>query len=158
MRLLHYCRNPFSCDSRSRSTQTNTLHFKPPNHQPDFPVTTINMRSFTQLVVLFFALFAFAIAQESASYDATVYVTSTIYRVNTVTRSGTPTPVANSTSALPTTISVPSSAGGSTNGTLAPTRTPSGTPTPSPFPGAASQLNANFALAALAAVAGFMIL
>ncbi|KAF2789024.1 hypothetical protein K505DRAFT_365983 [Melanomma pulvis-pyrius CBS 109.77] len=49
--------------------------------------TIITILSFQQLVVLFFALFAFALAQEP-SYDATVFVTSTVYHVNTATLSG----------------------------------------------------------------------
>ncbi|KAF2250308.1 hypothetical protein BU26DRAFT_299302 [Trematosphaeria pertusa] len=121
------------------------------------------MRSFQQVVVFLFALVAFAFAQDTVSYDATVYVTSTIYRVNTVTMSGYPTgSVANSTTTIH--ASVPTapvySAGNSTapypTGTMAPS---SPAPSATEFPGAASQMSINSALVAvLAAGIGYLAL
>jgi hypothetical protein len=61
------------------------------------------MRSFQQVVVFLFALLVCAFAQDTESYDATVYITSTVYRVNTITMSGSPTGsvvVANQTSTI----------------------------------------------------------
>ncbi|KAF2790080.1 hypothetical protein K505DRAFT_365043 [Melanomma pulvis-pyrius CBS 109.77] len=116
------------------------------------------MRSFQQVVVLLFALFAFALAQEP-SYDATVYVTSTVYRVNTVTLSGTPTgSVANSTSTISASVAsfAPSySAGNGT--TLAPTGVAPSSTAPA-FTGAASHLNVNAFVAALVAGVGYLAL
>ncbi|CAO2658367.1 Nn.00g060900.m01.CDS01 [Neocucurbitaria sp. VM-36] len=122
------------------------------------------MRSFQQVVVFLFALFACAFAQSSEAYDATVYVTSTVYRVNTVTLSGSPSgSVANQTS----TISAPAHptypvGNGTTaiapTGTLA---TGTGTaiqPSQAQFTGAASSLNANAFLAALVASVGYLVL
>ncbi|KAH7381494.1 hypothetical protein DE146DRAFT_287434 [Phaeosphaeria sp. MPI-PUGE-AT-0046c] len=118
------------------------------------------MRSFQQVVVLLFALLAcaFAQAQDTEVYDATVYITSTVYRVNTVTMSGSPTgSVANMTSTIPASH-MPSSPAGSLkpNGTTAaPT---SVKPSSAAFTGAASALNANAYLAAFAAGVGYLVL
>lgn len=118
------------------------------------------MRSFQQVVVVLFALFAFALAQSpEPSYDATVYVTSTVYRVNTVTLSGTPTgSVANSTSTISASVAsfAPSySAGNGT--TLAPTGVAPSSSAPA-FTGAASHLNVNAFIAAVAAGVGYLAL
>ncbi|KAF2271549.1 uncharacterized protein EI97DRAFT_446514 [Westerdykella ornata] len=118
------------------------------------------MRAFQQLVAFFFALFAFAYAQsEEASYDATVYVTSTVYRVSSVTLPGTPTGyVHNSTSTFHSTLAATAtpvySAG---NGS---SFTPTGTsgPQPTDFPGAASSLNVNAFVVALAAGVAYLAL
>ncbi|ORY17536.1 hypothetical protein BCR34DRAFT_597001 [Clohesyomyces aquaticus] len=119
------------------------------------------MKSIQQLVVLFFALFAFALAQEE-TYDATVYVTSTVYKVNTVTMSGTPTgAVSNSTTTIVSYPSVGTVLPGysSANLTSAPTHaTPTTTAKPSQFTGAASQLNVNAVVAILAAGVGYLAL
>lgn len=122
------------------------------------------MRSFQQFVVLLFALFAFAFAQESIEYDATVYVTSTVYRVNTVTMPGTPTgAVYNSTSTISASIPsgtpyAPSYSGNGT--TIAPTGAyPSTTNTPpANFEGAASHMGVNGLMAILAAGVAFLAL
>jgi hypothetical protein len=116
------------------------------------------MRSFATLLTLLFAFFAFALAQESAEYDATVYVTSTVYRVNTVTLSGTPTGVvANQTSVISAVIpSAPTvtpiySTG---NGTIAaPTGTGAAPSSSSPvdFQGAASAMSINAGVVAVMA-------
>ena len=120
------------------------------------------MRSFSQVIVLLFALFAFALAQDSvSSYDATVYVTSTVYRVNTVTMSGTPTgSAANSTVTIPATVASVASYYPAGKGTTA-APTGSGSPTtaaPSQFTGAASNLKVNAFVAAIAAGVGYLAL
>jgi hypothetical protein len=122
------------------------------------------MKSLQQIVVLFFALCAFALAQESIAYDATVYVTSTVYRVNTVTLSAKPTgAVYNSTSTISATgasAPVVPSYYPSSNGTSA--VYPTGTIAPSAsapaFTGAASHLNVNAIVAVLAAGVGYLAL
>lgn len=123
------------------------------------------MKSIQQLAVLFFTLFAFALAQDETSYDATVYVTSTVYKINTVTLSGTPTgPVYNSTTTIyPSVPGTGYPTYSSANVTAAPTgAVPSSTkgssPSPSPFTGAASQLNVNAFVAILAAGVGYLAL
>lgn len=120
------------------------------------------MRSFQTVVALLFAFMAFALAQVSEpAYDATVYVTSTVYRVNTVTLSGTPTgSIANSTSTISAAASaatiIPSYGGG--NGTTAvPTGVAPSSSAPA-FTGAASHLNVNALVAALAAGVGYLAL
>ena len=121
------------------------------------------MRSFQAVIVFLFALVASVFAAETESYDATVYITSTVYRVNTVTMSGSPSgSVANQTS----TISAPSYAAPSvtasygTNGTGAvkPTGSATKSASPSEFTGAASSLNANALVVALAAGVGYLVL
>ncbi|KAF1850377.1 uncharacterized protein K460DRAFT_400443 [Cucurbitaria berberidis CBS 394.84] len=123
------------------------------------------MRSFQQVVFFLFALVAFAFAQGTASdaaYDATVYITSTVYRVNTVTRSGSATAsVANQTSTIsavhPTyhagnaTVIAPTGTGSHANVTQA-------KPSQPQFTGAASSLNANAFVAALAAGVVYLVL
>jgi hypothetical protein len=130
------------------------------------------MPSFQQLFLFLFALFASALAQgysqESVSYDATVYVTSTVYRVNTVTLSGSPTgSVANSTSTISASIPTLAPSYPSSNGTASSIVYPSGTLAPSAskpvpsspaFTGAASALNVNAFVAALAAGVGYLAL
>lgn len=119
------------------------------------------MRSFQAVIVFLFALVASVFAAESESYDATVYITSTVYRVNTVTMSGSPSGyVANQTS----TISAPSYAAPSvtgsygTNGTvIKPTGSVTKPSTPE-FTGAASSLNANVLVVALAAGVSYLVL
>jgi hypothetical protein len=125
------------------------------------------MRSFQQVLVLLFAtLFALATADEMV-YDTTVYITSTVYHVNTVTLSGYGTAsLANSTSTIsatgasyqPSSYVVPSA---SANGTAAGVY-PSGTIAPSAsapaFTGAASQLNINAFVGALAAGMAYLAL
>lgn len=115
------------------------------------------MRAFQQVLAFFFALFVFVFAQDTESYDATVYITSTVYRVNTVTMSGTPTASANTTAA-PTQPSYPT--GGNANVTsILPTGNPSVTVPNNPeFTGAASQLNINALVAVLAVGAGYLAL
>ena len=123
------------------------------------------MRSFQQVVVFLFALLACAFAQtESDAYDATVYVTSTVYRINTVTLASSPTgSVANETLTISATHPPTYSTKGS-NGTtvVVPTGTGATSSSPSftgtPFIGAASSLNANAFLAALAAGAAYLVL
>ena len=125
------------------------------------------MHSFQQVVLFLFALVAFvAVAQDTQSYDATVYVTSTIYKVNTVTMSSSPAyEVHNSTSTI-SAPAVPTSAYAVPANSTAPyptgTGATSGTPaapTTTPFPGAASGLSVNGALVALlAAGLGFLAL
>ncbi|KAF2438074.1 hypothetical protein P171DRAFT_167345 [Karstenula rhodostoma CBS 690.94] len=124
------------------------------------------MHSFQQLVLFLFALVAFVAAQDTQSYDATVYVTSTIYKVNTVTMSSSPAyEVHNSTTTIPA-PSVPTSAYAVPANSTAPyptgTGAPSGTPaapSTTEFPGAASGVSVNGALIAmLAAGLGFLAL
>lgn len=124
------------------------------------------MRSFQQVVLFLFALVAFVAAQDTQSYDATVYVTSTIYKVNTVTLSSSPAyQVANSTTTIAASAQTqaaysvpanssapyPTGSGASSGAPLAPTTTA--------FPGAASGLSVNGALVAMfAAGLGFLAL
>lgn len=120
------------------------------------------MRSFQQITALLFAFLALALAQAAEpSYDGTVYVTSTIYRVDTVTLSGTPTgSVANSTSTISASVAtfVPSYSAG--NGTAAASTgvAPTSSAPASEFTGAASRLNANAFIAAVAAGVGYIAL
>jgi hypothetical protein len=119
------------------------------------------MRSFQQIVVFLFALLVCAFAQES-EYESTVYITSTVYRVNTVTLASSPTgAVMNQTSTIPavhpTAAVVPSYPAGNGTATIMPTAS-QGMPAPSQFTGAASSLNANAFLAALAAGVGYLVL
>jgi hypothetical protein len=129
------------------------------------------MRSFQQVVLFFFALFALAFAQESEDgYDATVYITSTVYRVNTVTASSVAgyTPV-NQTSTIsathPTIIS--SYNAGNASSAVLPTGSASlpsnsqaapSASSPAQFEGAASTLNINAFVVALAAGVGYLVL
>jgi hypothetical protein len=117
------------------------------------------MRSFQTIVALLFAFVAFALAQSpEPSYDATVYVTSTVYRVNTVTLSGTPTgSIANSTSTVSASIATIIPSYGANGTTAVPTGVaPSSTPPA--FTGAASHLNVNALVAAVAAGVGYLAL
>ena len=119
------------------------------------------MRSFQAVIVFLFALVASVFAVDTESYDATVYITSTVYHVNTVTMSGSaPSAIANSIS----TISAPGYAAPSvtgsygTNGTaIKPTGSVTMPLTPE-FTGAASSLNANAFVVALAAGVGYLVL
>jgi hypothetical protein len=120
------------------------------------------MRSFQQVVFFLFALVAFAFAQDTESYDATVYITSTVYRVNTITMSGSSSGnVVNMTSTIPPSHAptYPAVASFKPNGTSL--VQPSGTgakPTTAPFTGAASALNINAYVAVLAAGVGYLAL
>jgi hypothetical protein len=130
------------------------------------------MRSFQQVVLFFFALFALAFAQESDDgYDATVYITSTVYRVNTVTMSSSlvgPSP-ANQTSTISAThpTVIPSYNAGNATSAIYPTGSvalpssslvaPSAS-SPAPFEGAASSLKINAFVVALAAGVGYLVL
>jgi hypothetical protein len=118
------------------------------------------MRSFQQIVVFLFALLVSVMAQDTESYDATVYITSTVYRVNTVTMSGQYTGnAANMTSTIA--ASAPTAAMSKGNGTsiVLPTGSGSGPkPSTAPFTGAASALNINAYVAALAAGVGYLVL
>ncbi|KAF2623575.1 hypothetical protein BU25DRAFT_349838 [Macroventuria anomochaeta] len=117
------------------------------------------MRSFQAVIVFLFALAASVFAAETESYDATVYLTSTIYRVNTVTLSGSPSgAVANQTSTI-SAYAAPSVTGSyGTNGTaIKPTGSATKPLTPE-FTGAASSLNANALVVALAAGIGYLVL
>lgn len=114
------------------------------------------MRSFQQIVALFFALFVCAFATDapaSASEYSTLYITSTVYRVNTITLSGSATMNATAT---------PYSTGAySTNGASNSTAAPTGTmakPSSPQFTGAATSLNANAILAVVAAGVGYLVL
>lgn len=117
------------------------------------------MRSFQQIVVFLVALVVCVFAaQETESYDATVYVTSTVYRVNTVTMSGSPSgSVANQTSTI-------AASHAPTHGSMKPNSTlanPTGTgakPSSPLFTGAATALNVNAYVAALAAGVGYLVL
>jgi len=128
------------------------------------------MRSFQQIVVFLFALLVRALAQSDTDiYDSTVYITSTVYRVNTVTMSG-PSPsgsVANSTSTIhaihaTNTPAYPAAVSSfKANGTAVVYPTGSGAgvkPSPTQFTGAASSLNINAYVAALAAGVGYLVL
>ncbi|KAJ4313757.1 hypothetical protein N0V94_006773 [Neodidymelliopsis sp. IMI 364377] len=122
------------------------------------------MRSFQNVIVFLFALVACVFAaNEPESYDATVYITSTVYRVNTVTMSGSPSSysgvVANQTSTISAPSYVAPTASYGTNGTVVvkPTGSASGPATPE-FTGAASSLNANAFVVALAAGVGYLVL
>jgi hypothetical protein len=131
------------------------------------PAITNTMRSFQTIIFFLAALVAFAFAQDTQSYDATVYVTSTIYKVNTVTLSSSPAyEVSNST----TTIAPSAPTGGASYSVPANSTAPyptnsgatSGTP-PAPsttdFGGAASGLSVNGAMIAMVAAAlGFLAL
>ncbi|KAF2870364.1 hypothetical protein BDV95DRAFT_496506 [Massariosphaeria phaeospora] len=125
------------------------------------------MRSFQQVLVLLFAFLTFALADEAAQYDATVYLTSTVYRVNTVSLSSSPTAsVANETSTISGTV-VATIAPVVVPTAVAPSYYPSGNGTssvhptgssasPSPtgtedFKGAAPHMNVNAVLAVFAA-------
>jgi hypothetical protein len=125
------------------------------------------MRSFQQVVIFLFALLVCAFAQESDDYETTVYLTSTVYRVNTVTMSTSApaTPAANTTSTISAVLPTiaPSYAAG--NATVA--MLPSGSGTtgsqvqpskPATFEGAASSLNVNTFVVALAAGIGYLVL
>ncbi|KAJ4334882.1 hypothetical protein N0V95_009050 [Ascochyta clinopodiicola] len=125
------------------------------------------MRSFQNIVVFLFALVACVFAaQDTESYDATVYLTSTVYRVNTVTLSGSPSSaVANQTSTIhapsasaSATFVAPGSYG--TNGTsVKPTGSATKpTSTSVEFTGAASSLHANALVVVLAAGVGYLVL
>ncbi|KAH7397251.1 hypothetical protein BKA66DRAFT_408611 [Pyrenochaeta sp. MPI-SDFR-AT-0127] len=114
------------------------------------------MRSFQQIVVFLFALLVCAFAQESEVYDATVYVTSTVYRVNTVTLSGSHTgSVANQTSTI--SAAHPTYHAGNGTAVIAPTGSQA-QPSQPQFTGAASSLNANAFVVALAAGVGYLVL
>jgi hypothetical protein len=117
------------------------------------------MRSFQQIVSVLFAFFVCAFAQTSESYDATVYITSTVLLVNTVTMSGSPTgAVANQTSTIATYVPTYPTGTGHANSTVV---VPTGTavkPSQSEFTGAASALNANAFVAAVAAGVGYLVL
>jgi hypothetical protein len=131
------------------------------------------MRSFQQVVLAFFALLVCALAQSSEpEYESTVYITSTVYRVNTVTMSSSPASsivLANSTTTIsathaPTGPAYPIVSSGTANGTdvvlptgSAPT-VPKPSASPSQFVGAASALNVNAYLAALAAGVAYLVL
>ena len=122
------------------------------------------MRSFTAILALAASLSAGAVAQDTQSYDATVYVTSTIYKVNTVTLSSSPAyEVANSTTTVPASMPsapVVSAAGYSVPAnSTAPFPTGSSAPSAAPpapsvteFPGAASAMGVSGAVAGLVAV------
>jgi hypothetical protein len=117
------------------------------------------MRSFQQIVVFLFALLVSVMAQDTESYDATVYITSTVYRVNTVTMSGQYTGgAANMTSTIPPSGAA-TYAATPKNGTslVQPTGAPASS-SPAPFTGAASSLNINAYVAALAAGVGYLVL
>jgi hypothetical protein len=118
------------------------------------------MRSFQTVFVFLFALVASVFAVES--YDTTVYVTSTLFRVNTVTMSGAApsSPVANQTSTISASGYAAPSVTGSygINGTvIKPTGSVTKPSTPE-FTGAASSLNANAFVVALAAGVGYLVL
>jgi hypothetical protein len=130
------------------------------------------MRSFQQVILFFFALFAFAVAQESEDgYDATVYITSTVYRVNTVTMSSSVagyTPV-NQTSTISATHAtvIPSYSAGNATSAVLPTGSASlpsssgvapSTSSPPEFEGAAASLKINAFVVALAAGVGYLVL
>ncbi|KAL6172606.1 hypothetical protein ACJQWK_01755 [Exserohilum turcicum] len=108
-------------------------------------------------------------AQDTISYDATVYITSTITRVNTITASSYPTgaPAINVTSTIsaihPT--FAPSYNAGNATALAAPTASaPSASlpgassPAAPEFPGAAASLHANAYLAIAAAGLGYLVL
>ncbi|KAF1359200.1 hypothetical protein EJ07DRAFT_156118 [Lizonia empirigonia] len=123
------------------------------------------MRSFQNVIVFLFALVACVFAaQDTESYDATVYLTSTVYRINTVTMSGSASSsVANQTSTIhaPTATYVAPTGSHGTNGTtVKPTAsTGSATQPASPeFTGAASSLRAKALVVALAAGVGYLVL
>ncbi|EDU49662.1 hypothetical protein PtrSN002B_009421 [Pyrenophora tritici-repentis] len=134
------------------------------------------MRSFQIVALSALAIGASADAPPSSTmdtlvYDATVYITSTVTRVNTITiSSSTPgyTPV-NMTSTIPATHAtiVPSYPVNSTmvasTGVIPTASAPSASgPVPSstttPFEGAASTLNVNAFVVALAAGVGYLVL
>ena len=127
------------------------------------------MRSFQQVVLFFFALFALSFAQESEEgYDATVYITSTVYRVNTVTMSSSVagyTPV-NQTATISAThpTVIPSYNAGNATSAVFPTGSaslPSSAPSasaPTQFEGAASSLKINAFAAAFVAGVGYLVL
>ncbi|EOA88266.1 uncharacterized protein SETTUDRAFT_38934 [Exserohilum turcica Et28A] len=116
-------------------------------------------------------------AQDTISYDATVYITSTITRVNTITASSYPTgaPAINVTSTIsaihPT--FAPSYNAGNATALAAPTASapsaslpgasspavskPAASKAPE-FPGAAASLHANAYLAIAAAGLGYLVL
>jgi hypothetical protein len=114
------------------------------------------MRSFQNILSFLFALFVCAMAQQSESYDTTVYITSTVMLVNTVTMSGSPTgAVANQTSTI---AAVVPTAYSTANVTVAPTATAAKPTDAAEFTGAASALGANALLAAMAAGAAYLVL
>jgi hypothetical protein len=123
------------------------------------------MRSFQQIVAVLFALLVCAFAQSSDMdvYDSTVYVTSTVYRVNTVTLSGTPSgTIVNQTSTImashaPTYPAIVTSLKANGTSIVRPTGT-GAKPSASQFTGAASALNTNAYVAALAAGVAYLVL
>ncbi|KAI4911432.1 uncharacterized protein J4E92_010245 [Alternaria infectoria] len=125
------------------------------------------MRSFTQIITALFALLVCAFAQED-QYDATVYITSTVYRVNTVTASSSSPAgytAANSTSTISAThpTIVPSYNAGNTTASMAmPTASgpmaSASASMPPQFEGAASSLQINGMVVALAAGVGYLVL
>lgn len=122
------------------------------------------MRSFQNVIVFLFALVACVFAaQDTESYDATVYLTSTVYRVNTVTMSGTPSgTVANTTSTIhaasaSATYVAPTAVYGTNSTSIKPTGSATKPAAPE-FTGAASSLRASTLVAALAAGVGYLVL
>ncbi|KAF2825098.1 hypothetical protein CC86DRAFT_394848 [Ophiobolus disseminans] len=120
------------------------------------------MRSFQQIVVFLFALLVCALAQSDTDiYDSTVYITSTVYRVNTVTMSGASPSgtVANHTSTIHPSQSLRASVTSFKGNGTAVLPTGSGAkPSPTQFTGAASSLNINAYVAALAAGVGYLVM
>ncbi|RMZ68390.1 hypothetical protein GMOD_00010025 [Pyrenophora seminiperda CCB06] len=132
------------------------------------------MRSFQTVALSALAIGASAIDMSSSTdtlvYDATVYVTSTVFRVNTVTMSSSPagyTPV-NMTSTISAThpTIVPSYPAGNTTMVASSAGIPTSAPSasapaaskPPTFEGAASTLNVNAFVVALAAGVGYLVL
>lgn len=119
------------------------------------------MRSFQNVIVFLFALVMCVFAAEEMSYDTTVYVTSTLYRTNTVRLSSSPTgSVENQTSTIHATgYAVPSvTSSYSTNNTASVPTGSATMPSASEFTGAASSLNVNALVVALAAGVGYLVL
>ncbi|CAE7212735.1 hypothetical protein PTTW11_10341 [Pyrenophora teres f. teres] len=131
------------------------------------------MRSFQMVALSALAIGASADApMDTLTYDATVYITSTVTRVNTVTLSISPTGSApvnmtstisathatiapsypvNATMAVASTGVMPTASAPSASGPV-----PSSSSTP--FEGAASTLNVNAFIVALAAGLGYLVL
>ncbi|RAQ99506.1 hypothetical protein DDE82_008192 [Stemphylium lycopersici] len=127
------------------------------------------MRSFQQLVLALFALLAcaFAMEEEEIAYDATVYITSTVYRVNTVTASSSAAGYApvNQTSTIsavhPTMVPTYVTSNGTSSvmpTASAPIVVAPSASQPAEFEGAASSINVNTFVVAVAAGLGYLVL
>jgi hypothetical protein len=168
---IHFCSFklnslPKQPPAHSTSSRRDQHHQHYLDHHQTTTTTLNKMRSFQQVIVLLFALVAFAFAEET-SYLATTTLTSTVQVILTATV----TPDASSTlstsvAAYPTSVSAAPVYSVPANSTMpyptasgAPTASTGPAPTVSDFPGAAAGLSANSAfIGAVAAALGYLAL